>query len=146
LDLLAGELCHVVNASGWALSATNDDGDALVLLRGMLSRRNTGCPLRLLHPYDDTVYPLSRYPATAHALDTGTSFVATVDDDSGDPAEIAFLRQLGQRAVLVVGARSAHRGYLLELYCDEGAPPLHEVAPHATVLLHYCVSKYSAAT
>jgi diguanylate cyclase (GGDEF)-like protein len=145
LDLLTAELCRVVNASGWATSMTTDDGDALVLERGMLSQRDSGCPLRLLHSFDDTVFPLARYPATARALETGTAFVASLDDESADPAEVALLRELGQRAVLVVGARSASRGYLLELYCEDAAP-LAELAPHATVLLHYCVGRYSAAT
>jgi GGDEF domain-containing protein len=145
LDLLTAELSRVANASGWATSTTTDDGHALVLERGMLSRRDSGCPLRMVQSFDDTVFPLARYPATARALETGTFFVADIDDENADPAEVALLRELGQRAVLVVGARSASRAHLLELYCEDAAP-LQEVAPHATVLLHYCVSKYSTAT
>ena len=145
LDLLTAELSRVANASGWAKSITTDDGHALLLERGMLSRRDSGCPLRMVHSFDDTLFPLARYPSTARALETGTFFVADVDDENADPAEVALLRELGQRAVLVVGARSASRGHLLELYCEDAAP-LAELAPHATVLLHYCVSKYSTAT
>jgi hypothetical protein len=93
----------------------------------------------VVEPAKDVSYSLSDYPATAHAITCGTSFVAGLDLAGSDPAEVEELRRLGYRALLGVGVRDPQRGYLLEVYSDGDHAELKAIACHARVLAHYGV-------
>ena len=89
---------------------------------------------------EHAVYPLADYPATAHALEQGCAFVAGVDLDGSDPAEVAMLHELGYNALLAVGTFDGKRGYLLRDLLRRGPfPSLSAIAAHVHVLAHYCV-------
>ncbi len=47
-------------------------------------------------------YPLSDFPATRRLLETGTALSVEVDDPGSDPAEVAYLRSIGQRSMVML--------------------------------------------
>jgi diguanylate cyclase (GGDEF)-like protein len=47
-------------------------------------------------------YPLSDYPATRQLLVSGQPMVVSTDDPSADLAEVAYLRQIGQRSMVML--------------------------------------------
>ena len=140
LELLAYELINAAGAAGWAISATTDDLTGIRTLGGVLSALDPTSGLRELGNAPDEVYPLADYPCTATALTQGATFVAGIDLDGSDPAELVVLHQFGYRALLGVGLFDGHRGYLLEIYSDRDHTKLAAVASHARVLAHYCAA------
>jgi diguanylate cyclase (GGDEF)-like protein len=143
LALLAYELCHAANAAAWSVSATTDDFAALRTVMGVDAQLDPHSGLRVVEPAKDVSYSLSDYPATAHAITCGSSFVAGLDLAGSDPAEAEELRRLGYRALLGVGVRDSQRGYLLEVYSDGDHAELAAIACHARVLAHYGVRAVS---
>lgn len=143
LAILVSELRVVVSATGWTVLATAGRGEQLEIFGGLSSWQDTSAVMRLFGSTDSS-YALATYPATAHAIDNGSAFVAAVDDPASDRDEGVLLQALGHNAVLCVGARHAHRGYVLKLYADRPLA-LHEIAPYARVLLHYCLSRFPPA-
>jgi diguanylate cyclase (GGDEF)-like protein len=141
LRMLACELCHAINATAWSISATTDDFSGLCTLEGIESALDRKSGLRVIEQAEPVVYPLTDYPATAQALAHGCAFVAGVDLDGSDPAEVAVLRELGYNSMLAVGTFDGQRGYLLEIYSDTGHYELAAIAPHAHMLTHYCVQQ-----
>ena len=139
LKLLACELCDAINAAAWSISATTDDFAGIRTIQGIESALDPKSGLRVVEQAEDVVYPLADYPATAQALAHGCAFVAGVDLDGSDPAEVAELRDLGYNALLGVGTFDGERGYLLEIYSDGDHAELAAIAHHAHVLAHYCV-------
>ena len=89
LELLACELCNASNAAAWSISATTDDFAGIRAIQGVESALDPKSGLRVVGPPEDVVYPLADYPATAQALAHGCAFVAGVDLDGSDPAEVA---------------------------------------------------------
>jgi len=140
LEILAMQAHNAINAAGWSVSVATDDGTGLRTHRGVHSERDDTSGLSVLAKVSDTVYPLANYPATARAIAEGSAFIAAVDLDESDPAEVALLRHLGYRAVLVVGAGDGRRRYLLEIYSAVGHTELAAIAPHIRVLAHYCAT------
>ena len=47
-------------------------------------------------------YPLADYPATRRLLETGIEMVVEVDDPAADPDEVAYLRSIGQRSMVMI--------------------------------------------
>ena len=88
-----------------------------------------------------TVYRLADYPSTAHSIASGEAFVAAVDLDTSDPAEVRLLEELEYRAVLVVGVSSAACSYVLEIFSRTGHQELTAIAPCVRVLAQYCITK-----
>ena len=139
LKLLACELCNAINAAAWSISATTDDFAGIRTIQGIESALDPKSGLRVVEQAEHVVYPLADYPATAQALAHGCAFVAGVDLDGSDPAEVAELRDLGYNALLGVGTFDGEQGYLLEIYSDGDHAELAAIAHHAHVLAHYCV-------
>ena len=139
LQLLACELAHTVNAAGWCVSTANDDLTAVRSVCGVDTDRDEGSGLRVVQPAPNATYRLADYPATAHALATGGAFVAAVDLEGSDSAEVALLRKFGYRAVLGIGVIDAQQSYLLEIYSDDEPAGLIAFIPDARVLAKYCV-------
>jgi diguanylate cyclase (GGDEF)-like protein len=143
LERLAYELCHAANAAAWSVSTTTDDFAGVRTAMGVEAHLDPYSGLRVVEPAKDAFYSLSDYPATAHAITSGSSFVAGLDLDGSDPAEVEELRQLGYRALLGVGVCDSQRGYLLEVYSDCDHAELAAIASHARVLAHYGVRAVS---
>lgn len=139
LKLLACELSTTVDAAAWSISATTDDFVGVRTVHGIESARDPKSGLRVVEHAEPVVYPLADYPATAHALAHGCAFVAGLDLDGSDPAEVAVLRELGYHALLGVATFDGKCGYLIEIYSDSGHGELAVIARHAHVLAHYCV-------
>ena len=47
-------------------------------------------------------YPLADFPATRRLLESGQAMVVHVDDPTADPAEVAYIRSIGQRSMITV--------------------------------------------
>ncbi len=139
LKLLTYELSNAVNAAAWSISSTTVDFAGIRTVQGIESALDLKSGLRVVEQAEHAVYPLADYPATAHALEDGCAFVAGVDLEGSDPAEVAALRELGYNALLGVGTFDGKRGYLLEIYSDTDHSELVAIAAHAHVLTHYCV-------
>ena len=141
LEVLALQAQNSIDGAGWAVSVTGDDRSSLVTSRDVDSMRHPASGLWVLRSGgSEEIYPLSEYPATAKAIATGSSFIAAVDDDASDPAEVQLLTRLGYRAVLGVGVSDGERGYLVEIYSDAGQAPLSDITTSVQVLAHYCVN------
>jgi diguanylate cyclase (GGDEF)-like protein len=141
LEILAVQAQHAIDAAGWAVSVTAENGTNVITWRDIDSVRDPVSGLWVLRPGGDAEpFRLIDYPATARAIATGTSFIAAVDLGTSDPAETALLNRLGYRGVLGVGVRDAEHGYLLEIYSADGHAPLTEIAVMVQVLAHYCLS------
>lgn len=143
LELLGFELCRAANAAAWSVSTTTDDFAGVRTVMGVEAHLDPYSGLRVVEPAKEEVYSLADYPATAHAITCGCSFVAGLDLADSDPAEVETLRRLGYRALLAVGVRDSQRGYLLEVYSDGDHAELAAIACHARVLAHYCVRAVS---
>ncbi len=139
LKLLTYELSSAANAAAWSISATTDDFSGIRTVEGIESALDPKSGVRVVEHAEHSVYPLANYPATAHALEQGCAFIAGVDLDGSDSAEVAVLLELGYRAVLGVCAFDGKRGYLLEIYSDTDHSELTSIAGLAHVLTHYCV-------
>lgn len=141
LEILAVQAHNVINAAGWSVSVTTDDGTGIRTHRGVHSARDQISGLAVLAKASNAVFPLIDYPATARALAENSAFIAAVDLDGSDPAEVELLNHLGYRAVLAVGVGAGDRRYLLELYSDVGHADLAAIAPHIRVLALYCATR-----
>jgi hypothetical protein len=139
LKLLAWTLSNAVNAAGWSISTTTDDFAEVHTIQGVESALDPKSGLRVVEVAQPAAYPLADYPASAQALAHGCAFLAGVDLEGSDPAEVAVLRDLGYNAVLGVGTFDGQHGYLVEIYSDEDHDVLAAIAHHAHVLAHYCV-------
>lgn len=139
LELAAVQMCNAVDAAAWSISQTTEDGTGVWCLRGVRSSRDGTSGLRVLAPSRGTVYPLSDFPSTAHALETGEPYLAAMDVDGCDAHELALLAEMGYRGVLGVAVGDPRR-HLLEIYSDTGYAPLAAVAPYARVLANHCAT------
>jgi diguanylate cyclase (GGDEF)-like protein len=139
LEVAAVHVCNAIDAAAWSLSLTTEDGTGVWCLRGVRSHRDGASGLRVLAPSRGTVYPLSDYPSTARAFATGEPYLAAVDAEDGDPAEVRLLADFGYRAVLGVVVGEQPR-YLLEIYSDAGREHLADAAPYVRVLANYCAA------
>jgi hypothetical protein len=70
-------------------------------------------------------------------------FVAALNLDGSEFAEIALLKEYGYHGVLGVGTADAQHRYLSEIYSDSEELDLTEVAPYVRVLAHYCAAMVS---
>lgn len=141
LEILAVQAQQSINAAGWAVSVTTDDGAAVRTYRDIHSVRDpvSGLWVLIADPSTD-FYPLSDYPATADVIASGSAFIAAVGLEGSDAAETALLTRLGYRAVLAVGVGDGEHGYLVELYSADGHEDLAAIADLMRVLAHYCAS------
>ena len=74
----------------------------------------------------DEAYPLAEYPATRRLLEDQSELMVNVDDDTCDPAEVAYLRSIdmGSMVMMPLIARGKSIG-TIELYAT-GALPFDE--------------------
>jgi diguanylate cyclase (GGDEF)-like protein len=143
LEILGVAVSNELNAAGWSVSIATDDGLAVRSLSGIDSLHHGGSGLRVLDAAEDTAYWLADFPATARAIAYGEVFVAALDLEGSDPAEIALLLEYEYYGVLGVGIADAQRRYLLEIYSDSEDVDLTGVAPYVRVLAHYCAAMTS---
>ena len=139
LQLLAFELGNHINAAAWSVYATTEDCAGLRKLQGVGSALDPDSGLRVVEDTEPVLYRLADHPATAKALASGSTFVAGIDLEGSDPAEVSLLRELGYNAVLGVATFDGKRGYLLKVYSDGGPEDLTTIAHQVHVLVHYCV-------
>lgn len=139
LEILAMQVQAAIGSAGWAVSVVTDDGAAVFTPRKMDSVKTPESGLTVLTDLGLYGAQLADYPATARALEDGSTFLAALDLDGSDPAETALLAELGYRAVLGVGIHAPTHRYLLEIYSHEGYRQLESIAPLIQVLSTYCV-------
>lgn len=141
LEIVATEVHRAINSAGWTISALTDGGTAVQTLCGVDSKRDPVSGLRMLKTIDPTgSYPLHDYPATAEVIDGGRAFLAAIDLEGSDPAEVALLIEHGYRAVLAIGLVDGDERYLLEIFSDVGHSDLATVSPYLRVLTQYCTA------
>jgi diguanylate cyclase (GGDEF)-like protein len=143
LEILGVAVSNELNAAGWSVSVITDDGLAVRSLSGIDSLHHGGSGLRVLDAAEDTAYRLADFPATARAVLDGDVFVAALNLEGSDPAEIALLLEYEYHGVLGVGIADARHRYLLEIYSDSEDLDLTEAAPYVRVLAHYCAAMTS---
>lgn len=139
LEILAMQVQAAIGSAGWAISVVTDDGKAVFTPRKMDSVRAPESGLTVLTDLGLYGAQLADYPATARALEDGSTFLAALDLDGSEPTETALLADLGYRAVLGVGIHAPTQRYLLEIYSHEGYRHLEPIAPLIQVLSTYCV-------
>jgi diguanylate cyclase (GGDEF)-like protein len=140
LEILALETQLTTEAAGWAVSVTDVAGTTLTTYRSADSIRDLASGLSVIKAEQSTgPFLLRDFPATAHAITSGSAFVAAVDLDGSDPAETAQLKALGYRAVLAAGATDADRGYLVEVFATADYTALLDIADSLQILVHFCI-------
>lgn len=145
LELLAGEVTPAAGAACWLISETTDDLTGIRTVGGVLSVFDPSSGLRALKHAPDDFYPLADYPSTVAALAEGGTFLAGVDLDGSDPAEVEVLHRFGYRAILGAGLVDAQRGYLLEIYSDGDHTDLAAFESVVRVLVHYAAARVISA-
>jgi diguanylate cyclase (GGDEF)-like protein len=113
-DLMAQHLAIATDAAECGIcywDATNDR----VLTYGYYPRERRAAV--------DESYPLADYPATRHLLEDQSELMVNVDDDSCDPAEVAYLRSIdmGSMVMMPLIARGLSIG-TIELYATGALP------------------------
>jgi diguanylate cyclase (GGDEF)-like protein len=132
LEDLVSRLIAPVNAARAAISLCATGGRTLNVLYMVDARRSRAWRHEL--GASGEVWPVADYPRTAAIL-AGGSFVVHVDDDRGDEAERAVLREFGMRSVLAAAADNAHGSWLVEIYADPDTAPLEPVEPALRLLV-----------
>ena len=145
LEILAMQVQAAIGSAGWAISVVTDDGTAIYTPRKMDSVTTPESGLTVLTDLGVDGVQLADYPATARAIEEGTTFLAALDLEGSDPTETALLAELGYRGVLGVGIQASTHRYLLEIYSHEGYRQLEPIAPLLQVLSTYCVFRPSAS-
>lgn len=141
LEIVATEVHRAINAAAWTISVVTDGGTAVQTLCGIDSKRDLVSGLRVMKTIDPTTtYLLQDYPETAKVLGGGCAFLAAVDIEGSDPAEVALLVQHGYQAVLAIGLDAGGERFLLEIFSDAGHRDLVAITPHLRVLTHYCTA------
>ncbi len=141
LEILARETQLITEAAGWAVSVTDTTGTTMMTFHTADSIRDLATGLSVVKPEESTgPYLLREFPATAHAITTGSAFFAAVDLESSDQAEIDQLTALGYQAVLAAGASDTERGYLVEVFATTDYAALLDVASSLQILVHFCIS------
>ncbi|MDX1888887.1 sensor domain-containing diguanylate cyclase [Mycolicibacterium sp. 050158] len=144
LELLATQVQAAIGSAGWAISVVTDDGTGVHTPRKMDSVKTPESGLTVLTDLGLYGAQLADYPATARALEDGSTFLAALDLEGSEPTETALLADLGYRAVLGVGIHAPTHRYLLEIYSHEGYRHLEPIGPLLQVLSTYCVYGPSA--
>lgn len=141
LEILALETQLSTEAAGWAVSVTDTTGTTLTTYRSADSIRDLASGLSVIKAEESTgPYLLLDFPATAHAITSGSAFVAAVDLEGSDTAETEQLTALGYRAVLAAGATDSDRGYLVEVFATADYTALLDIADTLQILVHFCIS------
>lgn len=141
LEILALETQLATEAAGWAVSITDATKTNLITYRSADSIRDLASGMSVIKAEESAgPYLLHDYPASAQAIATGSAFVAAVDREGSDPAEIDQLAAMGYQAVLVVGATDSERGYLVEVFATADYSALLDVVDSFQILIHFCIS------
>ena len=120
LDILALHVHDVIDVAGWSISVTTDDGSGVRTIAGVDSSRDPVSGLSVLRRIDArTVYRLADYPSTAHSIVSGEAFVAAVDLDTSDPAEVRLLQELQVSSGVRRGRQRAPRAPTYWKYSPE---------------------------
>lgn len=107
------QLLAMVGGTACAISRW-DEQDETVTLWAEVYPSHEGLSKNLFDPFD-----LNEYPVTQRVLREDLPAQIRVDDPQADPAERAFLRQVGSQAVLMLPLRGRHNTLgLVELYDD----------------------------
>jgi diguanylate cyclase (GGDEF)-like protein len=146
LEIVAAECCRILHAAAWTIWATTPDRDGLRTIRGVDSRLDARCGIRVISPTEHVVRPWVEFPTAASAIRTGNAFVASVNCGHADAAEGELLHRLGYRTVLGVGVSGRDVGYLMRVYFDAQHTDVGAAAPVIRVLAHHCAHRYCAST
>lgn len=144
LAVLAQQTSHTFGAAAWSVLVTTEGGRALQPKRWLHNATDHPFGRSLDGEIDSrTGYLLANYPAAAHAVTHGATYLAAHDLDDSDPAEIALLHRYGYRAVLALGVVDSDRSYLVKIYTHTGHHELNSIAAEVRVLAKYCLSAVS---
>ena len=134
VEAVAMALAEALNATAWAVSSVPAGGYTIhtVSLADGRDQRLQGLHLE----FDNDVYSIDDYPATARLIQAGAgAFVTRVDDGDADRAERALLEHEGREGVLVAAAADHECTWLLEVYGDEHSLALEEAVVEAGLLI-----------
>ena len=134
VEAVAMALSEALNATAWAVSSVPAGGYTIhtVSLADERDQRLQGLHLG----FDNDVYSIDDYPATARLIQAGSgAFVTRVGDGDADRAERAFLEHEGRDGVLVAAAADHDCTWLLEVYGDEHSSPLEEAVFECALLM-----------
>ena len=132
LEGVMSPACALVDAARGAVSYCALGSDlletqsSLDLRTGHIWRRGLGAA-------GETI-SVAAYPATAALLETGGALLVDAGDPGADSAEVARLREYSMQAVLAVAVADSGGSWLVELYSDETAVRLSELAPALRLL------------
>lgn len=147
LEILALETQLFTEAAGWAVSVTDTAGTTLTTYRSADSVRDLASGMSVIKAENSTgPFCLRDFPATAHAITSGSAFVAAVDLEGSDSAETGQLEELGYRAVLAAGATDTDHGYLVEVFATADYTAFVDIAGSLQVLIHFCISAANTST
>ncbi|HYN52287.1 MAG TPA: diguanylate cyclase [Thermoleophilaceae bacterium] len=134
VEAVAMALAEALNAAAWAVSSVPAGGYTIhtVSLADDRDQRLQGLHLE----FDNDVYSIDDYPATARLIQAGAgAFVTRVGDGDADRAERALLQHEGREGVLVAAAVDRECTWLLEVYGDEHSSALEEAVVEGGLLI-----------
>lgn len=134
VEAVAMGMADALDAAAWAVSTVAAGGYTIHTVSVADEREQRLQGLRL--EFDNDVYAIDDYPATARLIETGGgAFVTRVDDGDADRAERVLLEHAGHEGVLVAAAADHESTWLLEIYGDERSSPLEEAVLECGVLM-----------
>ncbi len=134
VEAVAIALSVALDATAWAVSVVPAGGYTIhtVSLADDREQRLQGLHVE----FDNDVYSIDDYPATARLIQAGAgAFVTRVGDGEADRAERALLEHEGRAGVLVAAAAGDDSTWLLEIYADERSSALEEAALECAMLM-----------
>jgi diguanylate cyclase (GGDEF)-like protein len=134
VEAVAIAFSEALNAAAWAVSAVLPGGYSIhtVSLADGRDQRLQGLHLE----FDNDVYSIDDYPATAELIHAGSgAFVTRVGDGDADTAERTVLERHGREGVLAAAAADHERTWLLEIYADERSSELEEAVLECGLLM-----------
>lgn len=144
VEAVAMALSEALNAAAWAVSSVPAGGYTIHTLSLADGRDQR---LQGLHlEFDNDVYSIDDYPATAQLIRAGAgAFVTRVGDGEADRAERALLEHHGRDGALVAAAADHESTWLLEIYADERSAPLEEAVLECGVMMRAAMPPRPAA-
>jgi len=100
LELVCQQILRELGMTGCALSQW--DRTRNVITSQVTYTLQPDQEIPYFHAEPGTDYPLEMYPATARVLREGVAITVRADDPTADPAELAYLREMGQQTNLML--------------------------------------------
>jgi diguanylate cyclase (GGDEF)-like protein len=144
VEAVAIGLSVALDATAWAVSCVPAGGYTIHTV-SLADHRNQR--LQGLHvAFDNDVYSIEDYPATAKLIEAGAgAFVTRVGDGEADRAERALLEHEGRAGVLVAAAAGDDSTWLVEIFADERSSALEEAALECAMLMRTAMPPRPAA-